>query len=97
MDWAPLERPEALFRSRWLREQLWGLSGLLTRSGDGRRYVAAPYDAGRPFPLPALFCFARVVRIGGRMYAVFAFDKGEQPVFPKTVQIVDTIFREPVL
>ena len=23
----------------------------------------------------------RVVRIGGRMYAVFAFDKGEQPVF----------------
>ena len=78
---APLERPEALFRSRWLREQLWGLSGLLTRSGDGRRYVAAPYDAGRPFPLPALFCFARVVRIGGRMYAVFAFDKGEQPVF----------------
>ena len=80
-DWAPLERPEALFRSRWLREQLWGLSGLLTRSGDGRRYVAAPYDAGRPFPLPALFCFARVVRIGGRIYAVFAFDKGEQPVF----------------
>ena len=49
-----LERPEALFRSRWLREQLWGLSGLLTRGGDGRRYVAAPYDAGRPFPLPAL-------------------------------------------
>ena len=80
-DWVPLERPDTLFRTPWLREWLGPLSGLLTRSAGGMRYVAAPYDAGRPFPLTALFCLARVVRIGGRDYAVFAFDRTERPVF----------------
>ena len=45
-----------------------------------RRYVALPYDALRPFPLPALFCLARICRIGGRDYVVYAFDSGERPV-----------------
>ena len=45
------------------------------------RYVALPFDCRRPFLLTGLFCFARVRRIGGRDYAVFAFDRWEMPVF----------------
>mgnify|MGYP007027390177 FL=1 len=77
-DWLPAAGE--LFRSPWLREQLQNASGVLTRQAAGRRYVALPYDAGRPFPLPALFCLARVCRIGGRDYVVYAFDSGERPV-----------------
>ena len=79
-DWLTAERAGELFRSPWLREQLRNTSGVLTRKAQGRRYVALPYDAGRPFPLPALFCLARVCRIGGRDYVVYAFDGGERPV-----------------
>ena len=77
-DWLPAAGE--LFRSPWLREQLQNASGVLTRQAAGRRDVALPYDAGRPFPLPALFCLARVCRIGGRDYVVYAFDSGERPV-----------------
>ena len=77
-DWLPAAGE--LFRSPWLREQLQNASGVLTRQAAGRRYVALPYDAGWPFPLPALFCLARVCRIGGRDYVVYAFDSGERPV-----------------
>ena len=77
-DWLPAAGE--LFRSPWLREQLQNAAGVLTRQAAGRRYVALPYDAGRPFPLPALFCLARVCRIGGRDYVVYAFDSGERPV-----------------
>ena len=55
--------------------------GVLTRVEGGRRYAAAPYDPARPFPLPSLFCFARIRRIGGQDYAVFAFDAQGRPVF----------------
>ena len=76
----PAERAADLFRSPWLREQMQNTSGVLTRRTEERRYVALPYDAMRPFPLPALFCLARICRIGGRDYVVYAFDKGERPV-----------------
>lgn len=79
-DWLPAAGAGDLFRSPWLRERLQNTAGVLTRQAAGRRYVALPYDAGRPFPLPALFCLARVCRIGGRDYVVYAFDSGERPV-----------------
>lgn len=79
--WTPLTAPEALFRAPGLRRELGRTPGVLIRDRGDRRDVAVPYDPARPFPLTSLFCFARICRIGGRDYAVFAFDREERPVF----------------
>lgn len=79
--WEAVKNPERLFRSTFLREQLRGMEGILTRKDGGVRFLALPFDSHRPFLLTSLFCFARVKRIGGQPYAVFAFDRGENPIF----------------
>ena len=79
--WTPLTAPEALFRAPGLRRELGRTPGVLIRDRGDRRDVAVPYDPARPFPLTALFCFARICQIGGQDYAVFAFDREERPVF----------------
>lgn len=68
-------------RTPWLRQQLGELGGVLMRESGSCRLFAAPCDPKRPFPLPALFCFARIRQIAGKSYAVFAFDGDEWPVF----------------
>jgi len=68
------------FQTPWIRRQMEALPGVKSRSVQGRRYVAAPYDPGRPFPLVPLFCLARIRMLEGRQYAVFAFDDREWPV-----------------
>ena len=80
-DWRAVPHPERLFRSSFLREQLRGISGVLIQEQAGCRFVALPYSGRRPFLLASLFCFARIQRISGREYAVFAFDRDENPVF----------------
>ncbi len=80
-SWRAEPRPERLFRSAFLREQLRGVSGVLTQEQAGYRFVALPYDGRRPFLLSSLFCFARISWISGREYAIFAFDRDENPVF----------------
>jgi hypothetical protein len=79
--WRREDRPEELFRGAFLRERLRDAGECLAYTEGGARLLAIPYDRRRPFPLPALFCFARIRRIGGRCYAVYAFDAEEKPVF----------------
>jgi len=79
--WQPIPAPERLFRGDFLRRELRGCRDALTRTEEGVRFVALPFDTRRPFLMTSLFCFARVRRIGGREYAVFAFDRDELPVF----------------
>ena len=80
-EWAILtEREMRTFPPR-LRRELAGTSGILFSREGERRLLAAPYDPARPFPLERFFCFARVRRIGGRSYAVYAFDGGGHPAF----------------
>lgn len=81
-DWAPAPAPDQLFRAPWLRRRLGGLQGALTRRAGDVRYLALPYDPGKPFPLTTLFCFARLRRIGQGAFLVFAFDGEERPLFP---------------
>lgn len=81
VPWQSVVAPEYLFHSSFLREQLRGVPGVLTRQEGGFRYLALPFDRRRPFLLTSLFCFARILWIGGAEYAVFAFDQGENPVF----------------
>ena len=79
--WEPAPAPERLFRGDFLRGELRGCRGVLTRKEGEIRYLALPFDCRRPFLLTSLFCFARVRPIGGKAYAVFAFDRAERPVF----------------
>lgn len=59
-------------------EQLQGC--LLCHSGEGFS-LAVPYETRRAFPLPALFCFARLRRLGEGNYVVFPFDHEGNPRF----------------
>lgn len=79
--WETVSDPESLFRSSWLRKRLKGIEGARLRQGEGRRYIALPYDKEKAFPLTTLFCFASVRHIEGQAYAVFAFDAEETPIF----------------
>ena len=78
--WTAAPEPDRLFRTPWLRKNLHGVHGVLTRTAAERRLVALPYDPGKPFPLTPMFCLARVRDIGGKRYAVYAFDEKEWPV-----------------
>lgn len=79
--WEAAPSPESLFRTPWLRQQLRGISGALTGKAGEKRLLALPYDPAKPFPLPPLFCLARVRTIRGARFVVYAFDEKEWPVF----------------
>lgn len=81
--WQSVSEPDRLFQTRWLREQLGGRSGVLTRLRNGETHVAIPYDKGNSFPLVPLFCFADLQVIQGAACLVFAFDEKARPVFPQ--------------
>lgn len=81
-SWEAAPEPDGLFRAPWLRQRLRGVPGVLTRRAGETRCLALPYDKAKPFPLPTLFCFAQVRRIGEAPYVVYAFDGQDRPVFP---------------
>ncbi len=54
--------------------------GALCRTEGGLRALALPLPEEGPFPLPELFCFARVCAMQGARWAVFTFDEDDQPV-----------------
>ena len=78
--WEEVAAPDTLFRTPWLRQQLRGVSGAMTGKQGNNRLLALPYDPAKPFPLPPLFCLARVRMIRGKPYVVYAFDEKEWPV-----------------
>ena len=55
--------------------------GLCRKRGEGWE-LALPFDEDGPFPLPQLFCLARVMRVMGRQCAVFRFNGAGRPIFP---------------
>lgn len=79
--WAAAPEPDHLFRTPWLRRQLRGIQGVLTRTAGEVRLLALPYDGKRAFPLTPLFCLARPKEIEGKRYLIYAFDEKEWPVF----------------
>lgn len=82
-DWKSASKPACLFRDPCIQKVLERCGGALVRRAGEQLFLALPYQAGRPFPLVSLFCFARICGIRGREYAVFAFDGAEQPVFSR--------------
>jgi hypothetical protein len=78
--WEKLNAPERFFRAEELRRGLREQGEVLVQQKGERQFLAIPYAAEKPFPMTGLFCFARICRIQGGVYAVFAF-RGEKPVF----------------
>ena len=80
VEWQQVMHPEELFRTPWLRRALMGVEGALTKMEAGRRVLALPYSARRPFPLVPIFCFCSIRNIAQRDYAVFVLDEKEWPL-----------------
>ena len=57
------------------------LSGALQREKYGRLEFALPYSPTCPWPLTELVCFARVEKLDGQTYIIYAFDGGKNPIF----------------
>ena len=53
----------------------------LTFSRALRRENGGRVEPARPWPLPELFCFARVEEIGGEPHIIYAFDRRKAPIF----------------
>lgn len=81
-QWEPLRAPERVIRTPWLRRSLQGNGAILYRREKNRLLLAIPYEPKLQFPLPQLFCFARLCQIRGKPYLQFAFDETEYPIFP---------------
>ena len=79
----PVCRPEELWEPA-LPEQFprWQVSGGLSRCRKNGRELALPFDDESPFPIPALFCLARIICVNGRRYAAFFFDREGRPGLP---------------
>ena len=63
-----------------LRQGAAALGRVLCRRQSGRLQVAVPFRTDRPFPLPALFCLARLGELEGRPHLFFLFDAGGWPL-----------------
>ena len=80
--WHPEPCPQARMSDPVLRRASSGLSGtLIKREPDGFS-LAFPWSSGCRFPLPPLFCLARIASIGCRCFAVFSFNDQGIPRVP---------------
>ena len=76
--WAWEPRPAALLGEPLLREAVKEGGALLRREGEGFS-LAWPFRPDEPFPLPPLFCFARVEELAGAPHLVIPFRPGGCP------------------
>lgn len=79
VQWEPLDPAE--LRTPYLRHQLSERTDVLRGRAGDRLLIAVPRDDSAPFPLEAMFCFARLRCLRGRDHWTFAFDASEWPVF----------------
>ena len=79
--WQETGCPDQLFRDDFLQSRLRSIGRAWWRRDRGDLYLALPMEKDGPFPLEALFCFAKVERVEERICAVFAF-REEMPVVP---------------
>jgi len=53
------------------------------RQDGGGFLLALPFDPAGPFPVPPLFCLSRVAQLEGRLWVLFRFSPGGEPVLPE--------------
>ena len=79
--WQETACPAQFFRDSFLIQRLRPIGKAWWRRERGLLYLALPLEEGKPFPLEALFCFARVEQAAGGRRVVYAF-REERPVIP---------------
>jgi len=81
--WAREDAPERLLRGDPLLERsVQGIGHALVRRGEGFFQLALPYGERTPFALTALFCLAKVERLGGKYFIIYTFRDNGVPVPP---------------
>ena len=78
-DWKALSRG-SFFRSARLDCALSLLSGAMVREEESGKLLALPYSENAPFPLPELFCLARIGTVGGRKCVIYRVDEKNSPI-----------------
>ena len=56
------------------------LSGAMVREEESGKLLALPYSESAPFPLPELFCLARIGTVGGRKCVIYRVDEKNSPI-----------------
>ena len=78
-DWRPLPRG-SFFRSARLDCALSLLPDAMVREEEHGKLLALPYSENTPFPLPELFCLARIGTAGGRRCVIYRVDEKNSPI-----------------
>ena len=69
------------FRSARLDCALARLSGAMLCETARGRLLALPYNENAPFPLPELFCFARIGEAARRRCVIYCLNSRNDPIF----------------
>ena len=81
--WKPEPCPERLCGDPLVRACVQGRPGFYRqRTGEEER-LSAPFQPGAPFPIPPLFCLARVERRDGQPWLVWSFSPDGVPQIPE--------------
>lgn len=78
-DWCWTDCPRRLLKEPVLSECLHGVKkALLKRDMEGF-FLAFPWSRHEPFPIPPLFCLARLEVMAGKVYVVLRFSRQGRP------------------
>lgn len=77
--WRPVDG-EMLFRSARLDCALSCFPGALICERERETLLAIPCAENKPFPLPELFCLARIAPVRGRRCVIYRLDEKKTPV-----------------
>ena len=77
--WRPVDG-ETLFRSARLDCALSCFPGALICERERETLLAIPCAENKPFPLPELFCLARIAPVQGRRCVVYRIDEKKVPM-----------------
>lgn len=80
--WHETRCPAQLFQSCFLQSRLRPAGRAWWRREGALLLLALPLEAGKPFPLEALFCLGRVQGVEGTRCVVYAFREEEPVVCP---------------
>ena len=76
--WSRISDPARLMGEPLLAQAI-GRTYALQRRDEQGFLLAIPFGTGQPFPLTPLFCFAQIMELDGKPYAVFPFRPGGCP------------------
>lgn len=78
-DWKALPRG-SFFRSARLDCALALLSDAMVREEKSGKLLVLPYSESAPFPLPELFCLARIGTVDGRKCVIYRVNEKNSPI-----------------